>query len=105
MKEIKGKIETIFENSRNDSEILDGIYSLFGAGEAPSFIGDRPFCGSELYRYIADKFQAYDYRHYPRAFPGGLWFAKGFRESKYLDGWQVSASTGYGTRAREPCFD
>lgn len=105
MEEIKEKIERIFETGGNQTEILDGIYSLFEAGPAPSFVGDRPFCGRELYRFIADNFQAYDYRHYPKAFPGGLWLAKGFRESRYLDDWQVSRSIGFTARAREPCFD
>ena len=105
MEEIKKKVETIFETGKNQVEILDGIYGLLARQAVPGFIADRPFCGKRLYRFIAQKFQTYDYQHFPKAFPGGLWFTKGFRESKLLDDWEVDGVKHLDEIDSSYCFD
>jgi len=105
MDEIKEKIEAVFAQAKDQYEALNGIYGLWRPADRPvSWRGGRPVCGPRLYHFVARKFQTFDYHHHPRAWPGALWLAQGFRLSRQLGDWQVRWPDQASQRTRSECF-
>ena len=101
---VRQEIDEVFSKAKNQFEALSGVYRLFMPDGRAILLTGRPFCGSRLYRLVAGKFQEFDYRHHPKAFPGGLWLSQGFRESVRLDPFEVDWKPYLISRNETDCY-
>ena len=93
--EIQQRIIEVFESSKDSSEALSGIYSLFIPNwEDVEYVELHPMCGMELHRFIKDNFIEFEEKKCPDFPPGALWFYKGFFPYRKMEPWKVDVSTG-----------
>ena len=73
-KSLKEAIDAIFVANTNQSHALVEIYKLvFPEWDAIEKINGFPQAGAELWKYICRGFMAFDRKHHPTVFNGGIW--------------------------------
>jgi hypothetical protein len=92
--DIKKQIDSIFETSTHQSQVVVEIYKIFFPDwDKIQKISGFPKAGEKLSRYIWDKFIQFDKTNHPNVMAGGLWMNCGFGSSEELEDWQVDIST------------
>jgi hypothetical protein len=90
-KGLKAAIDQIFEAHTNQSDALVEIYKLvFPEWDAIEKINGFPKAGAELWKYICRGFMAFDRKHHPNVFNGGIWMNTGFTSNTELGPWEIS---------------
>jgi hypothetical protein len=49
-----------------------------------------PEAGNDLWKFICRQFIAFDEKHHPNVFKGGIWMNSGFSSNGHLDPWEIS---------------
>lgn len=94
MNQLQERINRIFEEAKDQYEVLFAIYRLFiPEWETIKMVKGWPSAGQEISQYIWGKFMVYDKQRHPEVLAGGLWMNSGFSENKMLGEWQVDLST------------
>ena len=89
--DLKKYIEAIFERYENQSDVLVDIYKLvFPDWDRIEKVHGFPEAGNDLWKFVCRKFIAFDEKHHPNVFKGGIWMNTGFSSNGYLKPWELS---------------
>jgi len=88
---LKEHIKRIFERHRHQRDALVDIYKLvYPKWDHIEKIDGYPEVGNELWKFICRGFIAFDKKHHPNVFKGGIWMNNGFSSNSLLDPWELS---------------
>ena len=92
--DIKKQIDSIFETSTHQSQVIVEIYKIFFSDwDKIKMIKGFPKAGHGLSAHIWKRFMEFDKKNHPSVMAGGLRMNSGFGENKELKDWQVDIST------------
>ena len=86
-------IDAIFDAHDNQEAVLNALYRLaFPEWDDIKSVDGWPAVGKEAGLYIMRKFMAFDRKHHPAVFNGGLWMNNGFSiyDGTSLGPWELS---------------
>jgi len=90
-KSLKEHIKAIFEQHEHQSDALIDIYKLvFPDWDHIKKIDGFPESGEDLWKFICRGFIAFDEKHHPNVFKGGIWMNNGFSSNSHLDPWEIN---------------
>ena len=93
----KAAVESLFEESTQQSDILIGLYRMvFPDYDQIEELDGWPTVNVGTWVEIARRFRDFDLRHHPEVMAGGLWMNTGFSSLEAADDlkdWEVDLST------------
>jgi len=86
----KELLEALFENHTHQTEVIVAIYNMvFPDWDKIKKIHGWPKISNMANEFFFDKFIAFDKKHHPNVFNGGLWLNNGFSSDENVEGWDV----------------
>jgi len=104
MKLSEAQIDKIFEEAKDQSDYIVGIYRLvFPDWDDIEAVNGWPTISKKTSEYIFDKAMEFDAKHHPDVIMGGMWMNNGFStlDGEHLALWEVDITTAKVTYKQE----